>query len=624
MQRFGKKVLAWALAIGILLPGAAGFASINAGAEEYTQPATPTVDAANKRYFANGTDLRIYEESGKTYVSPAGSQEKQEIGQDWSVYAGGKDSGNNYNAVSITMEGGKVDYIIGSNRSAGKIETSSITVKKGTVGMVIANQGGNSAGASSYDQRKTYYVGTSNITVDGGEIQAIAGTYGYTYTGTVNMKVTGGYLNAKTSPTQTGIILGGTNGEVQNATLVMTGGKTEGIALSQRTMIMGKAVLDIKGGTVGNIYAGSYYNNDEKSSAWGKSIGTVNYGMAAAIDVRVAKGVSYNEIYGGYQFYPEEMKALKDKFSPAADHPAVVNAGFSQALVNVTINEKPNQAYEALDRNKGNLSLLRTAGLSNVTVTDNTIVAEVPTVDPQKPVEKVEAGVKDEESAKTIGEDVSGIVTKVLQEGKDASLENVVSSDSTPVAEKIANALDAGKTITSEVSVSVVEPAAVPQGDKTLIEKQASDGTVAQYLNIEVLLKAGDETIGKITKLSKGVTYTIVLPKDLAQKKAVTFYVLRAHEGKVTKLPLTKVAGSENAYTFTTDLYSTYALAYTETKSTSSGSSSSGSSSTPAEPVSPPTGENASFPVFSAAMLLLAAAGMTAALLLRKRACRSK
>ena len=76
-----------------------------------------------------------------------------------------------------------------------------------------------------------------------------------------------------------------TNGEVKNATLTMTGGETVGVCLGQRTMISEKATLDIQGGTVGNIYAGSYYNGSENSSNswWFNQIGNVNYGMACLL-----------------------------------------------------------------------------------------------------------------------------------------------------------------------------------------------------------------------------------------------------------------------------------------------------------------------------------------------------
>lgn len=91
----------------------------------------------------------------------------------------------------------------------------------------------------------------------------------------------------------------------------MTGGKTAGISLMQRTLLTGKATLKIQGGTVGAIYAGSFYNDEECASQTGNwngwGTGWVNYGQAAAIDITIGKGVSYSNIYKGFQYLDKDI-----------------------------------------------------------------------------------------------------------------------------------------------------------------------------------------------------------------------------------------------------------------------------------------------------------------------------
>lgn len=610
MKQLKRKLAACALAFSIAAYGASVGMVAQAAEETFTAPTAPSTDvsdAKNPRYYANGTDLVIDKDAdGNTVVKAVGAEEGQIIDGTWYVYAGSKDAGSNYDEVTITMNDGAVRYIIGSNQAAGSIKTSNIVVKNGAVGIVIANQGANGGGAASYEARDTFKVGTSNITIEGGTFQAVAGTYGYTLTETVNMTIKGGTFTATTSPTQTGIILGGTNGEVKNATLNMTGGNTKGIALAQRTMITGKAVLNITGGTVGSIYMGSRYNKEEDSSNtgwWFSNYGYVNYGQAAAIDLTIGADVKYNDVYAGFQFYAEEVAKFKETYANKVASNAALALDYSKAPVSIVLNAKPDADYTPADIDKDNISLLRTLGMSNVTVKDNTIVPDVPTVDPEKPVEDVTVGVTDEASQEAIADDVKDIVSNVLQNGKDAELENVVSNDDTPVAEKIADALANNQEIKVEVLVNPVKEDAVQKADKDLITGAVKDDTIAQYLDLQVVLKADDEVIGTLTQLSKPVTYTILLPEELANQENLEFYVIRVHDGKTDKLPLTKVSG--NQYSFTTDRYSTYALAYSKVAA-------------PTIPEKPATGDSANLLV-PVACLVLAAAGIAVLLTISKK-----
>lgn len=616
MKRIGKKLVAFALTLcmsAAMLPYVSLFKA--AAAEDYTPASEPTTSTAYKdavggvqtsvnKLFANGNDMVIDEKEGKTIATISGKEFDISEGE-WYVYGGSDTTGKNYKEVTITMNGGKVNTIVGSNMVAGHIETVNIVINGGTLGMAIGNRGGNGGGASSYDARKTFSVGTANITVTGSTIQAIAGTYGHTYTNAVNMTVSGGTLTAKTSPTQTGIILGGTNGEVETATLNMTGGNSAGVALAQRTM-MNKAILNITGGNVGNIYAGSYYNADENSSNswWTKGAGNVNYGQAGSIEVNIGKDVKYNDVFAGFQFYASEVEAFKTAYGSNTTHPAITST-YYDAPVKITLNAKADASYVPAAADKDNLSLLRAVGMKNVTIIDNTIVPEVPTVDPEKPVEDVTVGVADETVNEVLNDKTNEIINEVVKNGANAKLDGVESNDSTPVAEKIADAVQAGKSITTQVVVAPIPAENIPAADKDAISSAAKNATIAQYLDLSVLLKADDEVIGKITKLSTPVTYTILLPEELLQQKDVTFYIIRLHDGQSDKIALTHVSG--NQYSFVTDRYSTYALAYEK-------------SSTPApNPDSAvPTGDSRDL-VLPIVLFLLAGGAITATVVSKKK-----
>ena len=598
MKRFAAAALSLVLSLSLVAMLIPALGMTKASAEEvFTAPSEPTVadarDSAGggttdvKNLYANGNDVTIVEVDGKTLAKIEGYDDVDMSEGHWFVYAGGNTENAKYDEVTITMKGGAVDYIIGSNKAAGSVKTSNIIVEGGAVGMVIANRGRNGGGAPSYNDRKLYSVGTATITLSGGTFQAVAGTYGYSYTENVVMNISGdAYLNAQTSPTQTGVVLGGTNGEVVNATLNMTGGKTEGIALAQRTMITGKATINVTAGEAGNIYAGSFYNSTENSSNswWAAGIGNVNYGKAAAIDIKIGKDVVYNDIFAGFQLYPAEMEAFEAAFGEKnPQHPAIVT-DYSDAPITIELSSRPDADYTPAEADKDNTSLLRTVGVSNVTITDKTLVPEVPVVDPSEPVEDVTVGVTDDAAKDTLNEEVNNIINAVQKDGADAELSGVVSTDDTPVAEKIAEAIEAGKVITTVVVVEPVAEDKVAADEKTLISTAAGDATVAQYLNLTVQLKAGNDVIGTLTQLSKTVTYTVLIPEELINENT-TFFVLRVHGDEVTKLPLTHV--KDNQYSFTTDRFSTYALVYEVKEDENNNSSVPSTPSTPSESSEP-------------------------------------
>ena len=176
--------------------------------------------------------------------------------------------------------------------------------------------------------------------------------------------------------------------------------------------------------------------------------------------------------------------------------------------------------------------------------------------------------------------DVAEVVTPVVEKEAvetatkevEAVVEDIVAGKETDaVDEKTAEAIKnvpQGNEIVTEVVAEVVTEEEVKKEAaadvKAIDETIGEDGEVAQYLDLSVVIKSiapnGDETeLGTLNKLSKPIPITLVIPEDL-QVAGRTFYVIRVHDGEVDKLPLTKNA--DGSYTFTTDRFSTYALAY--------------------------------------------------------------
>ena len=141
--------------------------------------------------------------------------------------------------------------------------------------------------------------------------------------------------------------------------------------------------------------------------------------------------------------------------------------------------------------------------------------------------------------------------------------------------------------------------ASVPQADKTLIQNTSGDYTVGLYLDINLFKKVGSNDATKVTETNGKVKASIVIPESL-WKSGRTFEIIRVHDGVATAIAGTYDENT-HVFTFETDQFSTYALAYKDpasssdsgTTSDSSSSSDSGSSnsSNSTQSTAPKTGD---------------------------------
>lgn len=145
-----------------------------------------------------------------------------------------------------------------------------------------------------------------------------------------------------------------------------------------------------------------------------------------------------------------------------------------------------------------------------------------------------------------------------------------VAGNEQTVVNAVSTAVTEGKDITTELTVNKVAEKDVASADVTAVETAlsylqdkagATSGTVAQYLDINVLVKVDGTTVGELNQLSKEITVSIGIPTEL-QTEGRQFYVIRVHGDEITRLPLTKNA--DGTYSFKTDRFSTYALVYVD------------------------------------------------------------
>ena len=135
--------------------------------------------------------------------------------------------------------------------------------------------------------------------------------------------------------------------------------------------------------------------------------------------------------------------------------------------------------------------------------------------------------------------------------------------------------------------------ASVPQTDKTLIQNTSGDYTVGLYLDINLFKKVGGNAATKVTETSGKVKASILIPESL-WKSGRIFEIIRVHDGVATAIAGTYDENT-HVFTFETDKFSTYALAYKDPASSSdsgtTSDSSSSNSSNSTQSTAPKTGD---------------------------------
>lgn len=184
--------------------------------------------------------------------------------------------------------------------------------------------------------------------------------------------------------------------------------------------------------------------------------------------------------------------------------------------------------------------LLENATAETIAVEKGKITTEIPgEINPNQPVKDVTVGVDANKETETI------LTESAPKEIKD----------------KIDEKLNVGQDVITEVVVEKVDKTKVAKDEVAKIENViGTTGKVAQYLDLSIVVKSGDEILGNITETTKELTFQIAVPKELAKEGRV-FKVVRVHDGEAEELKTTEENG---VLTFKTDKFSTYALAYVD------------------------------------------------------------
>ena len=177
----------------------------------------------------------------------------------------------------------------------------------------------------------------------------------------------------------------------------------------------------------------------------------------------------------------------------------------------------------------------------------------------------------------------TGTDTKVLYQNvetsqgfvKDITGTEVATAESNPFNTKIENNNDL-KTLLSLTDAEVAEGVnvwldiqdmsdSVPQTDKALIQNASDDYEVGIYLDINIFMKVGNNDATKVTETNGMIKASLIIPENL-RKSDRTFEIIRVHDDEVSTISGT-YDESTHVFTFETDKFSTYALAYKDNTS---------------------------------------------------------
>ena len=155
----------------------------------------------------------------------------------------------------------------------------------------------------------------------------------------------------------------------------------------------------------------------------------------------------------------------------------------------------------------------------------------------------------------------------------------------------------------------------VPAEEKAKIESKLGDNKIAMYIDASLFLKQGDTT-RQITQTNGKIKVTIKIPAaylNTTTGTTRTYEIVRYHDGVAEVIGGTFNADT-NEFTFETDKFSTYAIAYKDAAITTTTTTTTSTSSTPVAKTttaSPKTGVPAStIPVMAVLFIMLLAIGV--------------
>jgi len=210
-------------------------------------------------------------------------------------------------------------------------------------------------------------------------------------------------------------------------------------------------------------------------------------------------------------------------------------------------------------------------------------VENLPVVDPNQTVTQVTVGVDQTVSAEAL-EDTAKDIVDAVENGKNPAELPIPAAVADSIKEALEN--EDELKITTTVYIDSLKKEEIQDQevvkDIEAIEKYVSvyNGLVAQYLDLGVIMttyvNGAMAASGEVEELASPVKFVVALPESI--KEALEdapagyerqVYVICVHNGIVKEIPATRNA--DGTVTFEASEFSTYALAYKDTKTTDAG-----------------------------------------------------
>ena len=189
------------------------------------------------------------------------------------------------------------------------------------------------------------------------------------------------------------------------------------------------------------------------------------------------------------------------------------------------------------------------------------------TIEPE-PTPKPDSNVtiiEDKKTTEAVEQETQNVVEQIVA----GTVANSVVDEKT--AEKVAEAVNSGKSVSAEIVVVKVPESEIAQIEQTAIEEKVTaelgEDAKVQYLDVSVVLMAGNEELGTLNELQEEITITVAIPEEIKADGRI-YKVIRNHDGEITVLDT--IVNADGTISFKTDKFSTYALAYADEQGTDS------------------------------------------------------
>ena len=119
------------------------------------------------------------------------------------------------------------------------------------------------------------------------------------------------------------------------------------------------------------------------------------------------------------------------------------------------------------------------------------------------------------------------------------------------------------------INVEAKETKTADEEIKKVVAEKLKDAKIVEYLDINIdVMDSANKHLEYITELTEAIKLNVEIPKDIpavADGYSRKYYIIRNHEGTIDIIYPT-VSKDGKTLTFSSDKFSTYALAYTDSK----------------------------------------------------------